>query len=59
MIFYYSYKRKRRCFPMKPLGKIIINVLKDKANHYSFDVQEENDDLTCIKYVIEDTLKMY
>ena len=41
---------------MKPLGKIIINVLKDKANHYSFDVQEENDDLTCIKYVIEDTL---
>ena len=44
---------------MKPLGKIIINVLKDKENHYSFDVYEENDNLTCNKYVIEDTLKMY
>lgn len=44
---------------MSELGKIVINVLKDKENHYAFDVHEENDDLVCIKEVIEDTLKMY
>ncbi len=44
---------------MKELGKIVINVQKDKLDHYMFEVHEENDDLECIKEVIEDTLKLY
>lgn len=44
---------------MKDLGKIVINVSKDENNNYSFDIHEDNDDLSCIKYVIEDTLNKY
>lgn len=41
------------------LGTITIEVFKDEANHYSFDINEDNDDLDCVAYVLEDTLKMY
>lgn len=44
---------------MKELGKIVINVVKDDTNHYSFDIHEDNEDLSCIRYVIEDTLCKY
>lgn len=44
---------------MKEIGNIIIHVIKDPENHYLFDVHEDNDDLVCIKDVIEDTLKLY
>ncbi len=44
---------------MKELGKIIINVTKDENNCYSFDIREDNDNLSCIKYVIEDALYKY
>lgn len=44
---------------MKDLGKIVIRVTKDDANHYSFEIIEDNDSLSCIKYVIEDALYKY
>lgn len=44
---------------MKELGTITIRVIKDESNNYSFNVYEDNDDLSCIRYVIEDTLKKY
>ena len=46
-------------FSLKELGKIIINVMKDGFNHFSFDIQNDNDDLSCITDVLEDTLKKY
>ena len=44
---------------MKDLGKFVIHVIKDDANHYSFEIIEDNDNLSCIKYVIEDALYKY
>ncbi len=44
---------------MKELGKIIINVSTDGANHYSFDIHNDNDELSCVTDVLEDTLKKY
>ena len=44
---------------MQDLGKITIEVYKDEANKYSFSINENNEDLACIKYVLEDTLKCY
>ena len=46
-------------FSLKELGKIIINVTKDGFNHYTFDIRNDNDDLSCITDVLEDTLKKY
>ena len=44
---------------MQELGKITIDVYKDDSNQYSFSINENNEDLSCIRYVIEDTLKCY
>ena len=44
---------------MKDLGTITIKVYVDEINHYSFFIREDNDDLSCIRYVVEDTLKFY
>lgn len=44
---------------LKEIGKIIINVTKDISNNYSFNIHNDNDDLSCIIDVLEDTLKMY
>ena len=44
---------------MKELGQIIIKVIKDSSNHYSFDIYKDNDELSCVADVLEDTLKKY
>lgn len=44
---------------MKELGNILIKVSKDEMNHYSFDIQNDNDELSCVADVLEDTLKKY
>lgn len=44
---------------MNELGKIVIHVTKDDANRYFFKIFEDNDSLSCIKYVIEDALYKY
>lgn len=44
---------------MKELGQIIINVTTDETNHYSFDIHNDNDELSCVTDVLEDTLKKY
>ena len=44
---------------MENLGKITIKVYKDDTNHYSFSINGDNEDLDCIRYVVEDALKFY
>lgn len=44
---------------MEKLGTVTIDVYKDEVNQYSFAIQEDTDDLSCVKDVIEDTLKYY
>lgn len=44
---------------MQELGIIHIKVAKDESNHYSFDIQNDNDNLSCVADVLEDTLKKY
>lgn len=44
---------------MSKLGTVTIDVYKDESNQYSFLINEDNDDLSCVRYVIEDTLKRY
>lgn len=44
---------------MKELGQIIINVTTDETYHCSFDIHNDNDELSCVTDVLEDTLKKY
>ncbi len=44
---------------MKELGRITIDVYKNESNQYDFLINENNEDLSCIRDVIEDTLKYY
>ncbi len=46
-------------FSLKELGTITISVVKDDLNHYYFFVRNNNDALSCITDVIEDTLQKY
>ena len=43
---------------MQELGNITIDVYQDEKKHYLFDVVEQNDNV-CVKYVVEDALKIY
>lgn len=44
---------------MKEIGIVTINVLKDEANNYLFDIQHDNDNLYNVCEVVEDALKYY
>ena len=46
-------------FSLKEFGTITIDVLKDEANQYLFDIPKDNKDLSCIVDVLEDSLKEY
>ncbi len=44
---------------MKKLGTVTIDVYRDETNQYSFDINEDNDSLSCVVNVLEDMLKYY
>lgn len=44
---------------MEKLGTVTVDVYKDEGNQYSFAVKEDTIDLSCVKDIIEDTLKYY
>lgn len=44
---------------MEKLGTVVIEVYKNEANQYSFSINEDNEDLSCVVNVLEDTLRYY
>lgn len=44
---------------MEKLGTVTVDVYKDEGDQYSFAIKEDTIDLSCVKDVIEDTLKYY
>ena len=44
---------------MEKLGTVVIEVYRNEVNEYSFSINEDNEDLSCVVNVLEDTLKYY
>lgn len=44
---------------MEKLGTVTIDVYRNEVNEYSFSINEDTDDLSCVVNVLEDTLKCY
>lgn len=41
------------------IGTVTISVFKDENNEVNFKINNDNDDVLPVSYVIEDTLKLY
>jgi hypothetical protein len=50
---------KRGGCTLEKIGTVTIEVYKDSSNQYSFTFDEDNEDLSCVVNVLEDTLKYY
>jgi hypothetical protein len=44
---------------LEKLGTVTIEVYRDTSNQYSFNIDEDSEDLSCVVNVLEDTLKYY